>query len=263
MKLTDLPTDGPYGLDCIDYLTQVGSHAYGVATEDSDEDFYGFLTPDIGTIFPHTRGEILGFGRQNQRFEQWQLNKPADITIYSIVKFFQLCMENNPNMVDALFTPDRCVIHMTEAGEHVRENRNIFLHKGSYHKFRGYAHAQMSKLKAKTAHENPKRAASIQEHGYDTKYAYHLMRLLLETQEILKDHTLTLDKNAVLLGYIREGAYPFDILENEFNVHLADLEELYKKSTLRYEPDQHAIKRLLVECLEMRFGSLSSIGFQL
>jgi hypothetical protein len=30
-----------------------------------------------------------------------------DFQIFGIVKFFQLAMENNPNVVDALFTPRR------------------------------------------------------------------------------------------------------------------------------------------------------------
>jgi hypothetical protein len=56
-------------------------------------------------------------------------------------------MENNPNMVDALFLPRRCVLHSTPIYEHVRENRTMFLHKGSWHKFRGYAYSQLSKIR--------------------------------------------------------------------------------------------------------------------
>ena len=53
------------------------------------------------------------------------------------MRFFQLVMENNPNMIDALFTPPNCVIHATRAGELVRENRRMFLHKGCWHRFNG------------------------------------------------------------------------------------------------------------------------------
>jgi len=57
--------------DC-SYLTVMGSRAYRTANEDSDYDFYGFICPPIDVLFPYLTGEILGFGRQIQRFEQVQ-----------------------------------------------------------------------------------------------------------------------------------------------------------------------------------------------
>ena len=50
-----------------------------------------------------------------------------DLTIYGIVKFFNLAMENNPNIIDSLFTPVNCVLHSTRVGNLVRENRRLFL----------------------------------------------------------------------------------------------------------------------------------------
>ncbi len=34
-------------------------------------------------------------------------------------------------MIDSLFTPWRCVMHPTQVGEVMRENRKLFLHKGA------------------------------------------------------------------------------------------------------------------------------------
>ena len=132
-----------------------GSIAYGVTNDSSDMDIIGFCMPPKDTIFPHLRGEIPGFGKPGERFEQFQQHhikrniKTYDITIYSIIKFFQLTMENNPNMVDALFLPRRCVLHSSLIYEKVRENRNIFLHKGCWHKFINYSFSQLSKLSKK------------------------------------------------------------------------------------------------------------------
>jgi uncharacterized protein len=134
---------------------QTGSVSYGCSTDDSDVDLIGFCIPPKDVIFPHLRGEILGFGTPGERFEQYQQHgvevkewgKNYDVTIYNIVKFFNLVMQNNPNMVDALHLPRRCVLHSTAIYEHLRENRKLFLHKGSWHKFRGYAASQMAKIK--------------------------------------------------------------------------------------------------------------------
>ena len=112
-------------------------------------------------IVPHLDGEIPGFGRQKKRFDQYQKHhvidpsanagkgQEYDFTVYSIVKYFTLTMENNPNMIDLLFAPADCVHHITKIGTMVRDARRIFLHKGSYHKMRGYAFSMLHKLDSK------------------------------------------------------------------------------------------------------------------
>jgi predicted nucleotidyltransferase len=242
-----------------------GSVSYGVSNDSSDMDIVGFCMPPKETMFPHLRGEIPGFGTPGERFEQFQKHhvevpewgKEFDITIYSVVKFFQLCMENNPNMVDALFLPRRCVLHSTAIYEHVRDNRLMFLHKGSWHKFRGYAYSQLSKIKNQSNSSNPKRQKYVEDFGYDVKFGYHVVRLLLEVEEMMVKHDLTLDQNVPILKAIREGEWPLEKLQQWFEDKEKALEELYHKSTLRYEPDEAAIKRLLMEVIEMHYGSIS------
>ena len=56
----------------VQYETIMGSMAYGVSGDSSDIDIYGFCIPKKDMIFPHLKGEILGFGRQTKRFEQYQ-----------------------------------------------------------------------------------------------------------------------------------------------------------------------------------------------
>jgi len=145
----------------VHYLTIMGSIAYGVSGSQSDFDVYGFCMPRKEVVFPHLAGVIKGFGDQGEQFEQWQKHhildptangnkgREYDFSIYSIVKYFQLCMDCNPNMIDSLFTPDRCVLHSTNVGNMVRENRHLFLSKLSWHKFKGYAYSQKTKMKNK------------------------------------------------------------------------------------------------------------------
>lgn len=246
------------------YLTIMGSSAYGVSKDTSDLDIYGFCIPPKENIFPHLKGEIPGFGRQIQRFEQWSEHhvkngdKEYDFSVYSIVKYFQLVMENNPNMIDSIFTPRRCVIHATQISELVRENRLSFLHKGSFHKFRGYAMAQFSKIKNKANSSNPKRAKDIEEFGMDLKFSYHLVRLLLEVEQILVEHTLDLERNNEVLKAIRRGEWTYEYLEEWFKQKELHLEHLYATSNLRNVPDEDKIKDLLLKCLEIHYGSLSN-----
>jgi predicted nucleotidyltransferase len=72
------------------FLGITGSVAYGVSSDTSDNDVYGFCMPPKELVFPHLSGEIPGFGRQIQRFEQYQehhivdpsARKEYDLTVF-------------------------------------------------------------------------------------------------------------------------------------------------------------------------------------
>jgi predicted nucleotidyltransferase len=248
----------------VHYETMTGSIAYGVSGDASDCDVYGFCIPPKDWIFPHLRGEIEGFGRQKKRFEQYQQHhiadaeagKQYDLAIYSIVKYFSLCMENNPNMIDSLFTPQFCVLHITRVGNMVRERRRLFLHKGSWHKFKGYAYSQLHKMSTKSPNAGSRRAAVVEQYGFDVKFAYHVVRLLSEIEQILTEHDLDLMRNREQLKAIRRGEVGEDWIRNWASEKEMQLEAAYSDSKLRYGPDETAIKELLLNCLEEHYGSL-------
>jgi hypothetical protein len=101
------------------YLTIMGSLAYGVAntTEDaeqSDYDVYGFCIPPREVVFPHLAGHVWGFGEYKEgmprghfgQFQEHHVHDPSaragkgrdyDLSIYSIVKYVQLCMDTKPH----------------------------------------------------------------------------------------------------------------------------------------------------------------------
>ena len=249
------------------YLTVMGSMAYAVSSDSSDMDVYGFCLPPKELVFPHLTGQIEGFGTQVQRFEQWQQHhikapdgvREYDFSVYSIVKYFQLVMQNNPNMIDSLFTARNLVLHSTTIAEMVRERRREFLHKGSWHKFKGYAYAQLGKIKSKSNHSNPKRAESIAKYGYDVKFAYHVVRLLAEVEQIMVEHDLDLQRNREQLKSIRRGEWTLEQIERYFEEKEKSLEEVYLKSTLPHSADEPKIKQLLLDCLEHHYGSLSAV----
>lgn len=249
------------------YLTQMGSVSYGVSSESSDVDVYGICMPPKDVVFPHLAGEIIGFGKPKERFDQWQQHHVTmpdgrttiyDFQVFSIVRQFQLCMECNPNMIDSLFTPRRCVMHSTQVGETIRENRKLFLHKGAWHKFRGYAYSQMHKIRGKVNASNPEREANIAKHGYDVKFAYHVVRLLDEVEQIMVEQDLDLERNREQLKSIRRGEWPLEQIERHFEAKERALENTYATSALRHSPDEAAIKEVLLRCLEMHYGSLAS-----
>jgi len=264
-KLADRKLVAPpkHVLSGLQYETIMGSGAYGVSTDNSDMDVYGFCIPEKDMIFPHLKGEIPGFGRQIQRFNQWQEhhiqdednNREYDFNIYSIIQYFQLCMDCNPNMIDSLYTPQNCILYISPIAQMVRENRDVFLSKLAWHKFKGYAYSQVHKMKNK----NPegKRKETVEKHGYDIKFAYHVVRLLDECDQILTTGTINLRRDAERLKAIRRGDWTMEEILAHFDEKEKYLESVYQDSDLPHSPREDEIKELLMECLRLHFGTLN------
>ncbi len=244
-------------------LTITGSIAYGVNTDYSDCDVYGVVIPPKRIVFPHTVNIIQGFGNQGEKFEQWQQHhikfnkREYDFSVYNIIKYFQLCMNGNPNMVDTLFTPIDCVLHTTTVGNMIRDNRKLFLSKQMYNPFRGYAYSQLGKMENKTS--TGKRKELIDKFGFDVKFGYHVIRLLGEIEQILTEHDLDLRRNKEQLKRIRDGMFNVYEVKTEASRRIERLDDLRVNSTLPERPDEVKLKELLLSCLEEHYGTLDSV----
>jgi predicted nucleotidyltransferase len=116
------------------YECIVGSQAYGTNNSHSDIDEAGVMIP--GKEF------FLGFDHFNQ-FDGYP-NK--DKTIYDIRKILKLIADNNPNCIDLLFVPERCIKTITPYWEKILENRDLFVSKKARWTYAGYAHAQFERI---------------------------------------------------------------------------------------------------------------------
>jgi uncharacterized protein len=107
-------------------------------------------------------------------------------------------------------------------------------------------------------HGLSKREKDTMVKGTDVKFAYHVVRLALEAQQILVEHDLDVEANREILKSIRRGEWSEEKLRGWFDEKEKQLEEMYTKSTLQHKPDEEAIKELLMNCLEQHYGSLDS-----
>jgi predicted nucleotidyltransferase len=250
------------------YLAIVGSESYGANLPGtSDQDIQGFCIPPKDNVFPHLQGEIPGFGSQIQRFNDWQEHHVKDpdrviefdFAVYSIVRFFHLAMENNPNILDIIAVPANCIKHITPVGQLVRDNRRMFYHAGCFHKFRGYAAAQMAKLDGGSNRSNTKRAESIAKFGLDTKFLMHVVRLALECEQILLTGDLDLKRDSQFLLSVRQGEMSLEDGKKWWASKERDLETAYSNcKVVPMVPDEARIKELLLDCLSAHYGDLSS-----
>jgi hypothetical protein len=159
-------------------------------------------------------------------------------------------------MIDSLFVPENCVKHATSIGQMVRERRSLFLSKRAWPRFKGYAYEQVKKLSNKTP--TGKRLLLVEQYGYDVKFAYHIVRLLDEAEQILMEGDVDLQRNNDQLKAIRRGELTEEQIHDHFRFKLTYLERAAERSTLPERPDEVAIKQLLVDCLEHHYGSLES-----
>ena len=309
----------------LQYLTTMGSQAYGVARMGkSDFDMYGMVIPPKHVIFPHQIGIIWDFDKNFERFSTWQEhhvqspdpNKDTewDFTVWSIVKYFVNLRDASPNVIDSLYTTQDCVAVATQVAQHIRHNRRLFLSKKVFHTFKGYAYSQLKKMSrhedyteyarwaesqgiplefsmADLAREwklargemyadmqlpqvpqailklayrkldkievpTTKRIDDLLTYGYDLKFAYHLVRLLLEAEQLLDEGDLDLRRNSEMLKAIRAGDWSRDKVIDFFERREKTLEEKYQSTKLPHSPNHEAIKILLLECLEMHYGNL-------
>lgn len=109
------------------------------------------------------------------------------------------------------------------------------------------------------AERNADRAALEAKHGYDTKHAMHLVRLLRMGREILETgqvHVWRGDRDGEELRAIRAGAWDYDRLVGWAEAEDAALEQLYRGRSYAVPraPDLERIDALVVELVELAIG---------
>lgn len=113
-----------------------GSHAYGLNIETSDIDTGGVYITD------NTR--LLGL-RSN--YCEQIADEKNDNVWYEVGRFLELLMNSNPNMLEALFVPERCILYKHPVMDIILENRHKFLSKKAFSSLTGYSIEQIHKAR--------------------------------------------------------------------------------------------------------------------
>ncbi len=130
-----------------------------------------------------------------------------DVVIYSARKWCRLALAGNPTVLLLLFVPDNEVVYRDVVGAELVTNGDRFVSQLAGERFLGYLRGQRaSMLGAPGAHTN--RPELVAEHGYDTKFAMHALRLGLQGIELLTTGRITLpvpEPSRAFLRSIRRG----------------------------------------------------------
>jgi uncharacterized protein len=163
-----------------------------------------------------------------------------DVIIYSARKWCRLALAGNPTVLLPLFVPDGEVMFRTEAGAELADNAHRFVSGLAADRYLGYLRGQRAAMTgARGAHTN--RPELVAEHGYDTKYAMHALRLGIQGTELLMTGRISLpvpEPQRAYLRSIRGGEVPLAEVLAAIDAADADLERLRSGDAVPQQPDR-------------------------
>jgi predicted nucleotidyltransferase len=220
--------DDVYGIDDIDYF---GLYVFPKEYYYSLEGYY------------HSK-EVV-----DQKIEE------NDTVKYAIHKAFHLLQACNPNIISFLYNRPEHLTTVSKGGELILKNRDMFLSRRRIRDgFAGYAHAQLTKLTngAYKGYMGERRKNVVDKHGYDTKNAATLIRLLRQGIEALKTGEIqtyrTHDRDFLLS--IKTGKFTLSEVQDMADQELKQLDEAFEVSKIPLENSKTKINELLVEIME-------------
>lgn len=99
------------------------------------------------------------------------LENRADIVLYEVRKFVKMASEQNPNILDLLFTDEEATIYVNKKGKKILDNKKEFLSKNVINRFLGYASQQLHRIKSHNKHIVKKPLHNDVIHGLQDAYA--------------------------------------------------------------------------------------------
>lgn len=251
--------EGPL-LKQIILLCNMGSISHGTHNPDpesiDDIDVMGAAVPSPDYYF--------GFEKFGSRDTMEIKEGRFDIVLYEARKFIGLLAKGNPNVIGTLFLKPEFYLLVTHEGEMLVRERSRFLTQNLVHSMLGYANDQLRRvdksLKLNPAYKGymgAKRKKLVEEYGYDTKYASHLIRLLRMCREFIETRELNVyrDKDFQNLRDIKTGKYKFEYVEREAaNLFRECSERLYMIADLPVAPNKDFLNELAVRIISRRLA---------
>jgi predicted nucleotidyltransferase len=220
-----------------------GSRAYGTYNEESDFDMRGVIIPPKEYFF--------GLGT----FEQYSPdpNGPhGDVCYYDIRKFLKLALKGNANILEIFKSPVikqsiGVTSKLLNLWPHIVSKQIIKPHIGM-------ATNHLKKLKNPNRKCGTKGKAAIEAHGYNTKDAHNVVRVLDQCWEILSTGNLSLPRwNANLLVDIRNGHWSLEEVNEYADFALEairKMEDGREECAVPRKPNLKVVEKTLIEIVE-------------
>jgi predicted nucleotidyltransferase len=215
---------------------EYGSRAIGTATEDSDHDIMGvFIEPrEYVTGIESTETDIENTAPEGQRSGR----DDTDVTLYPLRKWASLAARGNPTVLSILFSPRHLHHRITGEWVLILRHRDAFISQEAGWRFLGYAQGQRQALTGQR-NKRTNRPELIHRHGYDTKFAYHMLRTAMQGIELMDTGRMTLPMTGEHLAVLRDVRAGF--LDKDAALGIADrLEADLRTAIAGSHLDEHA-----------------------
>jgi uncharacterized protein len=211
--------------DYVIYRCVVGSRAFGLDDENSDTDLRGIYLPPADIQW-----SLYGVPEQLE-------NKENEECYWELQKFLILALKANPNILECLHTP--LIEYKNEIADELLSIKHIFFSKLVYQTYNGYVMSQFKKLE-----QDLRVNGTIR-----WKHAMHLIRMLLQGIEILREGELNIKvtDNRDKLLTIKRGEMMWESV-NDWRLMLhKDFENALRETKLPERPDYEKANLFLVK----------------
>ena len=237
-----------------------GSEAHGTYIPPTDPN--GIDDRDVMGIAIPPRKYYLGLSRWT---DAESIKGVWDVVLYDIQKYIALLVKQNPNVLSLLWLLPEDYYYRSPLGDRLIENRELFASRACYKSFCGYANGQLSRMIhiSHRGYLGAKRKALVEKHGYDTKNAAHLVRLLHMGKEFLATGVMNVRRtwDVEMILEIKQGKWGIQRVYDYAAKLFQETREAEKNSPLPPRLNMRAIDDLVVGMMEERlFGAYRGEG---
>lgn len=246
----------------------VGSTIHGLHLgdqDDRDEMAVAIEPPEF--VIGLARAKFERDGKWQQGFEhivertqpEGARSGPGDLdrTTYSLRKWMRLACQGNPTTLVMLFIPETYCDVLTELGRQLQENSDWIVSKASGPRFMGYMHSQKLRLIGEQGQKRVKRPELEEAHGFDTKYAAHVLRLAIQGMELMQTGRLTLPMpttERLFLRAVREGNLSKETVLTAIDDYEQQLGHAVARSRLPDQPQWQRINDFMLRAYRETWG---------
>ncbi len=230
-----------------------GSNLHRLALPGKDDrDEVGICIEDINALVGFSEFEQYIYRTAAEREGKHDApSQPGDLdlTIFSLRKFLRLAMQGNPQILQCLFVPAELCLIRDARGAHLQELAPLIVSRQAGARYLGYLEAQRQRLLGERGQKKVNRPELEAKHGFDTKYAMHILRLGFQGVELLTTGRLTLpmaEKDRAFVYATRLGEVPLQEALTRAGELERQIKDLLLDAPVPAEPDRERIEAWMV-----------------